>query len=110
MKNVLLILICTIFGMVSCCPIDRCDYKVVIEYKISDNAVTDTIIVEDVPEFCTPAYVLGKDGLHIIVISGRTTYCSMPIYNGTNPVTVEHFDYAITRKFSINRFNGKEIH
>ena len=110
MKNVLLILICTIFGMVSCAPIDKCDYKVVIEYKIKDATVTDTIIIENEYEGGAPSYLLGKDGLKIIFAFDTHAWCHKTIYNGTNPVTVEHFDYTIIRQFKINQFTGKEIH
>lgn len=109
MKNVLLILICTIFGMVSCAPIDRCDYKVVIGYRIQDSSVTDTIFIENVPEGCVPYFALGKDGLQLKVERMYPTY-NRTLYNGTKTVTVEHFDYTITRQFKVNKINGEEIH
>lgn len=109
MKNVLIILICTIFGLVSCDPCSRCDYKVVIEYRIQNNTVTDTIIIENVPEGCVPYFALGKDGLQLKVEGSYPRYNRI-LYNGTKPATVEHFDYTITRQFKVNNINGKEIH
>ena len=95
--------------MASCCPIDRCDYKVIIEYSIQNNTVTDTIIIEDVPEGCVPYFALGKDGLRLKV-EGKLPPYNRTLYNGTKPVTVEHFNYTITRQFKVDKWTGEEVH
>lgn len=110
MKNVLIILICAIFGLVSCDPIDRCDYKVVIAYRIQNSTITDTLIIENTTAYGVPTYVLGKNGLEIIVTTGGGSYFHKLIYNGTNPVTVEHFDYTTMRQYKVNKWSGEELH
>ena len=107
MKNILIILICTVLGIVSC-TIDRCDYKVVIGYRIQNNTVTDTITIENVPEGCVPYFALGKDGLRLSVEGWHPSY-NRTLYNGTKPVTVEQFYYIIMRHYKADKFTGKEI-
>ena len=95
--------------MVSCSPLDRCDYRVITSYKLAGNVITDTLIIKSESPSAIPSYSLNKNHLQIITTVGGYVKFRATLYNGGSPITVEHFDYVIIRKFKVDPLNGKEL-
>ena len=96
------------FSMLSCSPINRCEYLCTITYSIDGISHTEEVKLIT-GDNCTPAYVHGRDMITVTAIPSSYYHEGYIIYQGSLPVRVENFEYKLIRKFKVSSFNGREL-